>query len=310
MSTLGTAPAFPPGARLAGGYVVIEHLSRTRRYDTYEVWSDERACSCVAKLARPDRREEEHVRSALVEEGERLLALAHPHLVRGYEVAPGPVVVMETLGGETLAHLLHRQPEGLEPEDVAWLGLQLASALHYLHGRGLLHLDVKPGNVVAEGGQARLIDLSLARAPGVHPAGLGTWCHCAPEQARGGEVGTAADVWGLGTVLFEAAAGEPAFADPPEGDEPGADFASPVTDGTEDDAFESSATWDTADQLAAGYPQLDAPAPPVASVRDVPQPLAEAIDACLAPSPDGRPQLPELADRLAPLAPGARRWGA
>jgi serine/threonine protein kinase len=323
--TRTSAIPLPPGARLGPGLTVIEHLSRTRRYDTYEVWSDERACSCVAKLPRPDRRGEERVRAALVREGELLAALAHPHLVRGYEVAPGPVVLIETLGGQTLDHLIDTRPDGLDPDEVAWLGLHLASALHYLHGRALLHLDVKPGNVVAEDGRAKLLDLSLARPAGIHPPGLGTWCHCAPEQARGGCVGPAADVWGLGTVLYEAATGVPAFDDrDDEGFEEEDAGGMPAFDDPDDEGVEEEeesegdvgdgasddrpATWDTADQIAAGYPQLDGPAAAVATHRALPPGLSAAIDACLRREPAARPTPAQLAARLVPFAPGARRW--
>ena len=81
-------------AELAPGYAVLAHLSRTRRLDTYEVWSLERACSCVAKVLRPDRRDDDRARAALIAEGELLCSLAHPHLVRGYEVLEGPVLIM------------------------------------------------------------------------------------------------------------------------------------------------------------------------------------------------------------------------
>jgi serine/threonine protein kinase len=251
------------------GYDVIEHLSRTRRLDTYEVWSRERACSCVVKTLRPDRRDDERAHAALINEGRLLTRLVHPHIVRGYEAItdPEPAVVMETLDGETLAHLIDRHEQGLAPDEVAWLGLHLASALHYLHGRGVLHLDVKPSNVVAEGGRAKLIDLSLARAPGRYRPGLGTWCNLSPEQARGDELGPAADVWGLGTVLYQAASGRPPFDD-------------------ED----------------VEYPSLEHVPPPLTGE------LAPTIAACLDPDPGARPALPELAARLAPLAPGARPW--
>jgi eukaryotic-like serine/threonine-protein kinase len=303
----------PPGARLEPGLAVIEHLSRTRRYDTYEVWSGKRACSCVAKLARPDRAGEERVRAALVREGELLAGLTHPHLVRAYEVLSGPVVVLETLGGQTLDHLIDTRPSGLEPDEVAWLGLHLASVLHYLHGRALLHLDVKPGNVVADAGRAKLLDLSLARPAGVHPPGIGTWCHCAPEQARGGRVGPSADVWGLGTVLYEAATRMPAFDDPhgaPSSVDAGVEEADEVGewDGAGEGGVGDGATWDTGDQVAAGYPQLDGPALPVTTHRRLPPPLAAAIDACLRPEPAERPTPAQLAARLVPFAPGARRW--
>jgi eukaryotic-like serine/threonine-protein kinase len=199
------------------GYRLIEHLSRTRRFDTYEVWSEDRACSCVAKVVRADRHGDAHVRAALIDEGTRLIGLAHPHIVRGYELLPDPwpALVMETLDGETLAHLIERTPGGLPAEDVAWLGLHLASALRYLHRRDLVHLDVKPANVVADSGRAKLLDLSLARAPGVYKAGLGTWCYQSPEQERGGDLGPAADVWGLGITLYEAATGDEVEGRPP-----------------------------------------------------------------------------------------------
>jgi serine/threonine protein kinase len=199
------------------GYRVIEHLSRTRRFDTYEVWSEDRACSCVAKVVREDRRGDARVRAALIAEGERLIALVHPHIVRGYEliVEPETALIMETLDGETLAHLIDRHPEGLPVEDVAWLGIHLASALRYLHNRDLLHLDVKPANVVADAGRAKLLDLSCARPPGRHGRGVGTWCYLAPEQARGGELGTPADVWGVGMTLYEAATGDEVEGRPP-----------------------------------------------------------------------------------------------
>ena len=173
----------PAGATLAPGYTVLEHLHRSLRLDTYHAWSEERACGCVAKVLRPERSTDPGERARLREEGERLVALAHPHVVRGYEVAPGPVVVMETLTGATLAHLLDERPDGLEAPEVAWLGRHLASALRYLHGRGLVHLDVKPANVIAEAGRAKLIDLSVTQPPGPCPADCGTPGHQAPSSS-------------------------------------------------------------------------------------------------------------------------------
>jgi eukaryotic-like serine/threonine-protein kinase len=269
---------------IAPGYRVIEHLSRTRRLDTYEVFSEERACSCVAKTLRPDRRDDERARAALEQEGRLLMELTHPHIVRGYELlaVPEPVVVMETLDGETLAHLVDRHPGGLPPDEVAWLGIHLASALRYLHGRGVLHLDVKASNVVAEAGRAKLIDLSLARPPGRYRPGFGTWSNLSPEQARGDELGPPADVWGLGTVLYEAATGEPAFDD----------------DGSWTGDSGPSGTWDTDEQREAGYPQLEGPLRSVATRNGLPAGLCEAIDACLARDPADRPALEELSARL------------
>ena len=152
----------------------------------------------------------------LQREGRLLERLSHPHLVRGYETLrePLPAVVMETLRGETVAHLVARRARRLSAVELGHLGVHLCSAISYMHGQGVLHLDLKPSNVIAEAGRAKIIDLSLARAPGSMRAGIGTWCYMAPEQARGGEVGTAADVWGIAGVLYEAATGFAPFGCP------------------------------------------------------------------------------------------------
>src|SRR3954462_11123365 len=87
------------GARLARGYEVIAHLRRGRDLDVYDVWSEERDCRCVKKAARPDRRSSKSTRRRLRREGRLLLSLAHPHIVRAYELIerPDPVLVLETI---------------------------------------------------------------------------------------------------------------------------------------------------------------------------------------------------------------------
>ena len=270
-----------PGREIAPGYEVVEHLRRGKALDVYDVWSEERACRCVVKALRPSRLRDERSRRQLLTEGRLLCSLTHPHIVRAYEVReePVPLVVMETLVGETLAHMIEERDAALTVEQLAHLGLHLGSAIRYLHAHGHLHLDLKPSNVISECGRAKLIDLSVARPPGQAPAGVGTWCYLAPEQARGGELGAAADVWGIGVVLFEAATGRAAFDD---------------------------------DSKAAGddeYPQLTQPAPRVEELRSLPREFGDLVAACLEPDPGRRPGLTELMASLEPLAglPAAER---
>ena len=181
------------------GYELIEHLHRGHAYDVYDAWSEQRGCRVVIRILRPDRRDPR----ALLREGRLLRQLAHPHIVRAYETRlRPPMVVLETLGGATLAALLEDGP--LEPADALQLGLQLSSAVRYLHGRGWLHLDLKPSNLIADGGRLKLIDLSIAQRPGRIRAGTGSPDFMAPEQERGGRVGPPADVWGIGAVLRAA----------------------------------------------------------------------------------------------------------
>jgi serine/threonine protein kinase len=218
--------------------------------------------------------------------------------VRAYEVRerPLPLFVMETLAGETLGHMIEVRDAELSAAEVAHLGLHLASAIRYLHAHGWLHLDLKPSNVIAECGRAKLIDLSVARPPGPAHGGIGTLYYMAPEQVRGGELGPAADVWGIGAVLFEAATGEPAFDDT-NSDEP--------YESDDSDDLPTGERFDESD-----YPQLTATAPRADELRPLPAELADLITACLAPDAARRPSVPELLSALEPIAelpPGERR---
>jgi serine/threonine protein kinase len=285
-----TAPV-ASGVEIAPGYRTVELLRRGRDLDVYDVWSDERACRCVIKAVRPDRLDREGARRRLLDEGRLLRELTHPHIVRAYEVAeePVPLVVMETLTGETVGHMIDREAALSVPE-LAQLGIHLCSAIRYLHGHGILHLDLKPSNVIAECGRAKLIDLSVARPPGPAHAGIGTHYYLSPEQARGGDLGPAADVWGIGVVLFEAATGEPAFDDPDAPD-----------DDDDLDYGESGS-----ESLGEGdYPQLTATARRMDELRPLPRELADLVAACLDPSPQLRPSVDGLMRALEPLGEAA-----
>jgi serine/threonine protein kinase len=206
-------PALAPGSVVAPGYEVRAHLSRGRSLDVYEVWSAERGCLCVLKTLRPDCVEDRSPRRRLLREGDLLLELTHPHIVRAYDVIrrPLPAIVLETLSGATLAYIVKSRTRRLPATELAVLGVQLSSALAYVHRHGYLHLDLKPSNVVCEGGLAKLIDLSIARIPGRVRKCVGTRPYMAPEQAQGGQLTEATDVWGLGVVLYEAAAARRPF---------------------------------------------------------------------------------------------------
>jgi len=265
-------PPLTPGEVLAPGYRVMAHLRRGWDLDVYDLWSEERACRCVGKTLRPDRLGDQAARRRLLAEGRLLLRLTHPHIVRGYEVVPGPspVVVLETLPGETLSHLIDRRARRLPVRDIAYLGLHLCSAVQYLHRHGVVHLDLKPSNVIASHGLAKLLDLSLARPPGRSRGGVGTPGYMAPEQIRGGLLGPPTDVWGIGAVLYEAATANPPCET--------TDTAQP------DDAEQTSCDVD-----------------PILHLRRVPAAFAAAIAACLDPEPSRRPTVAELSTTLTTL---------
>ncbi|WP_263731539.1 serine/threonine-protein kinase [Cellulomonas sp. SG140] len=153
----------------------------------------------------------------------RLLAsLSHPHLVTVYDAhldGDEPFFVMELVAGQSLDRRLQEGP--LSTDDVRRVGTQVADALAYVHGRGLVHRDVKPGNILLGADpsgavDARLADFGIARLEDgtrLTATGqlVGTAAYLSPEQVRGGSVGPATDVYALGLVLIEALSGQLVF---------------------------------------------------------------------------------------------------
>ncbi|MFJ9181217.1 protein kinase [Streptomyces sp. NPDC102360] len=132
-----------------------------------------------------------------------------------------PVIVMEFVDGESLQGLLQRSGP-LAPLEAARIGAQVMDALVAAHRAGVWHRDVKPSNILLEhGGRVVLTDFGIAalQEPGDGAATritrsgelVGSLDYLAPEQARGGEVGPAADVWALGASLYAAVEGAPPF---------------------------------------------------------------------------------------------------
>ena len=255
------------GFDLGANHTVIRHLHRGADTDVYETWSLDRLCNCVVKVLRPAKVGHPRSEERVALEGERLRALSHPHIVRCYGSIPGdvPAIVLERVRGTT-AHLVVHGLGTLVPwTDIITWGVQLGGALHHMHGMGFLHLDLKPGNVMIDQQHATLIDLHVARPPGPCPAGMGSRGYASPEQLRGEDVGPAADVWGLGMVLYELATGRPAY-----------DVAGMETFTPDDD-------WVA--------PQLERRPAATATYRSLPARLGDLIDASLELDPANRPDL-------------------
>jgi len=151
-------------------------------------------------------------------EARNVARLDHPHIVPLYEVGEHsglPFFSMKYVGGGSL---VQRPPTA--PRDVAELMAKVARAVHHAHQRGILHRDIKPGNILLdEAGVPYVTDFGLAKhveaatAHTLSGAVVGTPSYMAPEQARGHSkrLTTAADVYGLGAVLYELLAGRPPF---------------------------------------------------------------------------------------------------
>jgi len=246
------------------GYRGLQLLARSDRHEVYRACSEARAVPVAVKFARPSAGPE--AAQELTHEGRLLLSLTHPNVVRAYELhEPRAALVLELLPGPTLADVFDAR--GLvDWRDGIDLGRQIASALHYLHGIGWLHCDIKPGNVLIVQGRVVLIDLSLARRPGPCPRRSGTPGYLAPEQSLVAAVSTATDVWGLGVLLLEALSGTDAYP-------PGCP------------------------EYREDQGPLAAP-PPRHWPREVPNELRALISACTAYEPSARPALANVISAL------------
>lgn len=269
---------FEEGAEIAEGRAVLELLGGGRRYEVYLVWDDRLHALAVAKILRPDRLADESAMHKLKREAELLERLAHPTLVRAFDAVldgPFPHLLLEHLDGPNVRGSV-KQDGPLASADVAAIGEQVASALHYLSVEGVVHLDVKPSNLVL-GEPSRLIDFGAAR-PVEHAARLreplGTDPYMAPELCAMGSgmrpIGAAADVWSLGATLYYASTGEVPFPR----------------------SAEAKASGDP----AARFPQLVRRPTPMPDY--VPRSLAAFVVRMLAADPSERPTAAETADEF------------
>ena len=205
--------------------------------------------------------------------------LSHPHITGVHDYGesatsdgePLPYVVMELVNGPTLAQRLAR---GRLPVRTALLvGAQVAAALAAAHARGLVHRDVKPGNVLLSPAGAKVVDFGIAAVAGARAdspsQGIvwGTPAYLAPERLAGGEVVPATDVYALGLVLYRLLA----------------------------DAM----PWpmDTVSQMLKAHRYAE-PAP-LPALPQVPDEVAEICHRCLAKAPGDRPTAADVARVLA-----------
>ena len=145
--------------------------------------------------------------------------LNHPNIVSIFDWGEEDgtyFIVMEFVDGRTLREVIRRQDK-LQPAQAAEIAAEIASALHFAHLNGVVHRDVKPGNVMITERQVKVTDFGIARAgdPGESltqtGAVMGTATYFSPEQAQGQGVDPRTDVYSLGVVLYEMVAGRPPF---------------------------------------------------------------------------------------------------
>ena len=166
-----------------------------------------------------DAGEADEVRQRTLREGRIAARLQHPHAISVFDASidgDEPWLVMEYLPSRSLAAVLIQQGP-LDPRLVARIGRQVADALDAAHQAGIVHRDVKPGNVlIGADGTVKITDFGISRASGdltLTRTGMlaGTPAYLAPEVARGDDSSFASDVFSLGATLYAAVEGVPPF---------------------------------------------------------------------------------------------------
>jgi eukaryotic-like serine/threonine-protein kinase len=197
---------------IADRYVLGEVIGRGGMAIIHRATDTRTGRAVAIKLLRPEIGADRELADRFRREALATTVLRHPNIVACLDTGTDPAgafLVMELIEGEDLAARLRRDG-ALPPVEVARIGLDLARGLGAAHVRGIVHRDVKPGNILlARDGRAMITDFGIARLAADAEAAmpgttLGSVQYFSPEQAQGQATSAATDVYGLGLVMFEA----------------------------------------------------------------------------------------------------------
>jgi tRNA A-37 threonylcarbamoyl transferase component Bud32 len=203
-------------------YRLVERLASGGSAEVWRAHDEQLDRPVAVKRLHPHLLPDAASRARLVAEARAVAALAHPVVVGIYDVdssGESPALVMELVEGESLSARIER--DGPLPErQAAATVADLAEALYHAHQRGVIHRDVKAGNVLlGTDGRTRLVDFGIAHSLAASAERLtltgtviGTLHSMAPEQLSGGPITPRTDLYGLGVVLHQALTGRPPFA--------------------------------------------------------------------------------------------------
>jgi eukaryotic-like serine/threonine-protein kinase len=207
------------GSVLGGRYRLVELLGQGGMATIYRATDAQLGRDVAVKILRPEYGRDPDFVSRFRMEAQSVASLSSPNVVAVHDFGMdpvGPFIVMDYVDGEDLATLL-RRTGALQPRQSARIGVEVARALAAAHARGIIHRDIKPGNILlAQDGRVQVADFGIARAladaqmtlPGTT---LGSVQYMSPEQARGEPATERSDLYSLGIVLFEMLTGRRPF---------------------------------------------------------------------------------------------------
>jgi serine/threonine protein kinase len=203
------------GQILLDRYHVEGFIGRGGMAEVYRVWDKERAACLAMKVLREDLAEDLVFLRRFRREAQTLARLQHPHIVRFYGLEQDgslAFMLMDFVEGTNLRRRIFQQHgRGMELETVLTYLQPICSALHYAHQQGMVHCDIKPGNVLIDNAERVFVtDFGIARmmdTATLTMVGLGTPAYMGPELVRGGEPRPQSDIYALGVILYEMLTG-------------------------------------------------------------------------------------------------------
>ncbi|MBI5595819.1 MAG: protein kinase [Elusimicrobia bacterium] len=206
------------GRETVGGFEVTGKLGQGGMGEVFEAVDRALDRKVAIKKMRSEIADDPRARKRFLKEARTVAALRHPNIIEIHSVleeGDGLYLVFEVLGGDTLRGVL--QDRGVLPlPEAVDLAAQVAGALDYAHGRGTVHQDLKPDNIMVEDGRAKVMDFGIARrvqdtlSTMTRNEVVGTPIYMAPEQ-ESGVVAPSVDVFALGCCLYEMLTGLPPF---------------------------------------------------------------------------------------------------
>ncbi len=213
-----------PGAVVGGQYEILDRISEGGMAEVFRARRLSDGGTVALKILREQFAADEEFVERFQREARAVRELSHPHMVQVYDSGrDGAIhfIAMEYVEGENLKTTIRRSGR-LSPERAVEIAGQVCDALEYAHHHGVVHRDIKPQNILlTTDGRVKVTDFGIARALSsatITQTGtvLGSVQYLSPEQARGGPVGRAADIYSLGIVLYEMVTGTLPF----DGDSP------------------------------------------------------------------------------------------